>query len=614
MFKAMSSADIGDWPEGLHAGVLVAPLLGLLLSVVGAERATGQHRLERFERIQLTDVYYSEGANAGDLNGDGEMDVVYGPYWYAGPDFRVSREIYPAKPQPREAYADNFFNWVFDFNGDGWKDVLVVGFPGTAAYVYENPKSAGFDRPWPKHEILDWVSNESPQFVDLIGDTQPELVCTRDGYFGYATFEPGGGLEAWTFHTISERVAPERFGHGLGIGDIDGDGRMDVIVQNGWYQQPEARDTARWRFHAYDFTDRGGAEMYAYDVDGDGDQDVITSLAAHEFGLAWFEQERATQKNGDEEEIQFRRHLIMGDRPDQNQYGVVFSELHSVNLQDLDGDGLRDIVTGKTYWSHHRQSPMWDAGAVVYWFRLVRTPDGVQWIPYQADSEAGIGRQLTVADVNHDQLPDLVLGGMKGAHVLLQRRDDVSRDAWEAAQPKPYEGASASFRRGPESPLDPTTGRVAGAVEAERLQNVRVTSGRTQTQAMQGFSKGRWSGNEQLFWVGGKPGAELTAEIDAPRDGTYQIHAALTMAGDYAIVQLALDGKPLGKPLDLYNYPDVITTGQLDLGQSQLTAGKHQLSVQIQGSNPAAAKAYMFGLDYLQLTPVDEAPADLSSQ
>ena len=97
------------------------------------------YKLHKFERRQLTNVYYSEGANAGDINGDGKPDVIYGPYWYEGPDFKIKHEIYPAKPQNREGYADNFFNWVYDFNGDGRKDVLVVGFPGTPAYVYENP-------------------------------------------------------------------------------------------------------------------------------------------------------------------------------------------------------------------------------------------------------------------------------------------------------------------------------------------------------------------------------------------------------------------------------------------------------------------------------------------
>ena len=125
-----------------------------------------------------------------------------------------------------------------------------------------------------------------------------------------------------------------------------------------------------------------------------------------------------------------------------NRYGLLFSELHSVNLADIDGDGLKDIVTGKTYYSHHKQSPLWDAGAVVYWFKLARTKDGVDWIPYRAADDTGIGRQVTVADVNNDRLPDIIVGGMKGAHVLLHERSKVTDDEWQKAQPKPVAASS----------------------------------------------------------------------------------------------------------------------------------------------------------------------------
>jgi hypothetical protein len=153
--------------------------------------------------------------------------------------------------------------------------------------------------------------------------------------------------------------------------------------------------------------------MWAYDVDGDGLNDVITSLDAHAFGLVWWKQQRdAAGKIG------FEQNRIMGSRPTENPYGVNFSELHSVRLADINGDGLQDIVTGKTYWSHHRQSPKWDAGPVVYWFELRRGANGVEWIPHLADDQAGIGRQIVVADVDGNQTPDLVTGGMLGCHVL----------------------------------------------------------------------------------------------------------------------------------------------------------------------------------------------------
>jgi putative membrane-bound dehydrogenase-like protein len=483
--------------------------------------------LHEFQRVQLTDTYFSEGANFGDINNDGVMDAVCGPYWFAGPDFKTKQEIYSAKPQDTNKYADNFFNWVYDFNGDGWNDVLVVGFPGTPAYVYQNPGRANVSgkalaaggttgktdvalmpgasaRPltkvWKKHTVFDWVSNESPQFVNVVGDETPELVCTRDGRFGYVTIpKPVGqavpdepsAFGRWDFHPISDDIAPKRFGHALGVGDVNSDGRADVLFKDGWFEQPEdIAGDPQWKLHKVKFCEPGGADMFAYDVDGDGDSDVITSLGAHDYGLAWHEQLPGGK---------FKQHTIMGRKPSDNKYGVLFTEPHSVNLVDIDGDGLKDIVTGKTYWSHHKQSPMWDAGAVVYWFKLVRAETGqlktvndlirkyyaesqaakpqrvvetlaemrqqvlgdkhiskkftnelkqngltlnmklpaakVDWLPYKADDEAGIGRQLTVGDINGDQLPDIVVGGMKGAHVLIHKRRKVSDAEWHAAQP-----------------------------------------------------------------------------------------------------------------------------------------------------------------------------------
>lgn len=389
--------------------------------------------LHSFSRQQLSDVYYSEGIASGDVDKDGQIDVIYGPHWYAGPEFSKKQEIYPAVPQRREGYADNFFNWVHDFDRDGWNDILVVGFPGTPAFVYRNPGKDGLSGLWEKLQVADSVSNEAPQFTDITGDGIPELVCTREGHYGFYIPNKEKPLEPWTFVSISDNIAPTPFGHGLGVGDVNSDGRLDMIATDGWMEQPaEGAVEGVWKFRKHSFA-RAAADMFAYDVDGDNDADIITSLSAHDFGLAWYEN-TGTNADGD---ITFEQRLLMGTTKDESPYGTLFTELHAVKLADMNGDGLMDIVTGKTYWSHHAQSPMWDAGAVVYWFELSRGSDGtVDFVPHLADGESGIGRGLVVDDLNKDGLIDIVCGGMKGANVLLHASKSVTEEEFQNAQPQ----------------------------------------------------------------------------------------------------------------------------------------------------------------------------------
>lgn len=580
----------------VRRSILFASLLTLSAALAQPTLAQDQVPLITFERTALTDIYFSEGANAGDINGDGKLDVVYGPYWFEGPDFRVKHEIFEPKPQNRESYADNFFSWVYDFNGDGAADVFVVGFPGTPAYVYENPGKGNYDKHWKKHQVFDSVSNESPHFTNLVGDERPELICTRDGYFGYAVINWERPFEAWAFHPISEQLADRKFGHGLGVGDVNGDGRLDILHSGGWFEQPESLDSqSRWRPHLAEFTPYyGGAEMYAYDVDGDGDNDIITSQAAHDFGLAWYEQVR------EGEQVTFKEHLIMGSHPGDNRYGVLFSELHSVALADIDGDGLKDIVTGKTYYSHHQKSPMWDAGAVVYWFKLVRGEKGVDFVPYKIDGVSGIGRQLSLADLNGDGALDVVVGGMVGGSVLIQKRTLVSKEEYERAQPKPYTGppppsTTAKALRGPKSKLG-DAGAVAGAIEGESL-NARVSAGRTSVQEMGGFRDDVWSDGKQLFWGGAAPGATLDLEIPA-KDGDKELEIVFTCARDYAIVQLSIDGETLGEPIDLFE-GKVVTSGALKFPLPKASGATRKLRVTILGANRRATPAHLVGIDYI---------------
>ena len=278
---------------------------------------------------------------------------------------------------------------------------------------------------------------------------------------------------------------------------------MDVIVSGGWYRQPESL-ASDWKFEAFHFTEAGGAQMFAYDVDGDGDNDIITSLDAHGHGLAWFEQVR------DGDQISFQRHLILGERPDENRYGVVFSELHALALADVDGDGLKDIVTGKTYWSHHTRTSSWHDGAVVFWFRLTRQGREVDFVPYQADDDSGIGRQVVVGDVNGDKSPDIVSANMKGTFVLLHQSRPVTLEEWTKAQPAPLALPPAGAEPVGSLPLGADGGALNLDFEDGTLKDWTSAGEAFAGQPVKGeidphrkFAEGKKANPQGQYWIGG---------------------------------------------------------------------------------------------------------------
>lgn len=417
--------------------VLLCPLPAMAQAKKAAKKPAAKigektYSLHSWTKTQLDKDFYSEGATLGDINKDGKMDLISGPYWHQGPDFKIRHEYYKPAPFDIKIYSDNFLAFVHDINGDGHNDIFIIGFPGKDGSWYQNPGPEGWNKHWTRHLVCPVVDNESPTFADLTGDGRPEVVCGNGGGYGYYAPEAPANDPAkpWKWHPISSnKIGIQRFTHGMGIGDINGDGRLDLLEKNGWWEQPASlAGDPEWALHPYKFTGGGGAQMYAYDIDGDGDADVISSLQAHGWGLSWFEQIKDAKG-----QITFKPHLIMGDNPNTNPQGVAFSQPHAIDLADIDGDGLKDIVTGKRYWAHQDKDPGSLEPAVVYWWRLTRDGGNVQFIPYPIDNDSGVGTQVVAGDLNGDGLPEVIVGNKKGTFIHLNARRQVSANEYTYA-------------------------------------------------------------------------------------------------------------------------------------------------------------------------------------
>ncbi|TWU32452.1 FG-GAP-like repeat-containing protein [Novipirellula artificiosorum] len=371
-----------------------------------------------FHKQVLTDQYFCDGINSADFNRDGKPDIVAGPYWYEGPEFTIKHEFYPAKTFPREpSPSDSMFSYTWDFNGDTWPDILVLGRVHLHPAVwYENPQ--GKNELWKQHFAFERVQGESPPFLDVDGDGKPEIVALWEQRWGLIQPVWSDPQQPWRFRPITLPGDWQRFHHGTGIGDVNGDGRFDLILNDGWWSQPADSNEA-WTAHPVVFSeDKGGAQMFAYDVNGDGLSDVITALNAHGWGLAWFEQVR---NNG---EISFQKHPFMGDRDDETKYGVCFSQPHALALCDLDGDGLQDMVVGKRMWAHPPPKDIEpNAPPVLYWFRLQREKTGeAKFVPHFIDDQSGVGVQVTSADVTGDGRPDILTVSKKGSFLFVNQQ------------------------------------------------------------------------------------------------------------------------------------------------------------------------------------------------
>jgi hypothetical protein len=402
---------------GLVLAALAAPVL--TAPTPSGEKAAGPKI--SWKKTVVDKVFRSEGVAIADVNRDGKMDILVGDFWYEAPDWKRHEIRKPKRDYGDGAsgYSESFACWADDINGDGWPDLIVIGFPGAPCHWYENPR--GQPGPWKEHFIWHSACNETPQYVDLFGTGKRVLLMgsqpkgkEHEGQMCW--FAPGKDpTQPWEMHPISEpstrgKEIPGtfRYAHGLGVGDLNGDGRLDVICTAGWWEQPAKDEGKPWKFHPANLGE-ACADMVAYDVDGDGRADVISS-SAHRYGIWWYQQKPSASG-----EPSFVKHDL---------FKKLCSQTHALHCVDINGDGLKDLVTGKRWWAH---GPRGDADpndpAVLYWFEAKKTRDGLtRFVPHLIDNDSGVGTQFVVGDINGDKLPDIVVANKKGVFVFEQVR------------------------------------------------------------------------------------------------------------------------------------------------------------------------------------------------
>jgi hypothetical protein len=386
---------------------------------------------KNFVKMQIDEMYYSWGPAVGDFNKDGQADIVAGPFFWEGPTFEKSHEIYtPVQYNPGTEYPQkSFINLVYDFNGDGWDDVLVIS--GSAGYstVTLNLNPRGQSRHWDSCVVLKPIGNEETLFEDIDGDGRPELIHAFKNAMAYSTWDMQHPC-SWSTTIVSDPGPWGSYiGHGIGVGDINGDGREDIVSAYGWFEQPADKSVALWKFHPQAFGRRGesqggagGAQLGVYDVNGDGLADVVTPLEGHGFGLAWYEQQRAADGSP-----AFVQHMIMDGFLTRNAGDVMFTQPHASAFADIDGDGIKDFITGKRYMSHLLSlsgDPDPFGAPVLYVYKVVRNPaapGGAEFVPELINNRSGVGSHLAVVDVNGDGKPDIVTSGALGTILFLNQ-------------------------------------------------------------------------------------------------------------------------------------------------------------------------------------------------
>jgi hypothetical protein len=386
--------------------------------------AVGQEAGLKFKAKLLT-VDANEGIDVADIDGDGKLDVVAGRNWFQAPD-------YAPKPlrliEDWNGYVHSNGDFCLDVDQDGLTDVVAGAFVPSVVNWYKNPGSEGLKlgQIWKQNVLVDTElsQNEASYIRDMNGDGKPEWISNSWNkknpmvVWEFVNEEreiektQGKGKKAKkvksmvTMPTLKKHVIGDMNGHGIGFGDINNDGREDILFANGWYERPEGDPfESKWKLHL-DWDDlHASCPMLVKDLDGDGKNDIVWGKG-HDYGLQWW-QSKGTDEKG---KLQFESHVI----DDQ------FSQPHTLHFADLDGDGSDELISGKRVRAHNGKDPGGMEFPCMYYYKWDKANKSFQRFVID-EGHVGTGLQIRTADLDGDGSVDIAVAGKDGTWILFNQ-------------------------------------------------------------------------------------------------------------------------------------------------------------------------------------------------
>ncbi len=397
--RSMFARDNGPKPRRMgplsrpNLTVLLSLALGIPLLFDALRSAGAEPPLFRTHTIDATSEYAA--CAAIDVNDDGKLDIVSGGSWYEAPNWEKHflRDV-----QVIRGRLDDYSHLPMDVNGDGRVDYVSANYRSESIYWVENAGANG--TPWKKHVIDTPGAMETAIMVDVDGDGRNDILPNGTKFAAWWELLPPtepNAMPQWARHDLPVDVA----GHGIGFGDVNGDGRGDIVGPHGWLEAPEDRRDGRWVFHReFSLDSDCSIPMLVVDVDRDGDHDLVWGRG-HKFGVYWLEQRQVDGKR------QWQRHAI----------DTEWSQGHSVYWADMNGDGREDLVTGKRYLGHDGKDLGEYDPPVFYWYEFNAETRSWTRHPISVGERVGTGLDMKIIDIDADGDLDVITSGRCGTYL-----------------------------------------------------------------------------------------------------------------------------------------------------------------------------------------------------